>query len=81
MSSSPVMAVSDYCVNHPNASSCNINSFSSELLAIMIAAVIVALIIFDVAWKFRFGARGPISRAFLAAGTAILRAVSRPRNR
>jgi hypothetical protein len=73
-------AASAYCNDHPNASSCNLNSFQGDIGAIVIVAIIVALIVFEVAWKFQRGTSGPVARAFLAAMSLVARAFT-PRRR
>ncbi len=41
-----------YCSNHPGASSCSTDSLPAELFAIILAALIVAAVIFNIWWKF-----------------------------
>ena len=68
------------CLSDQNAAGCNINSTGSEVIAIGITAAIVGLVLFDIAWKLRFGTRGPVMRLMVAAGLGLLRVVS-PRGR
>jgi hypothetical protein len=66
-------AASAYCNDHPDASSCNLNSFQGDLGAIVIVAAIVALVVFDLAWRLRLGTNGPLARVFVALMSAAAR--------
>ena len=70
-----LVAITDYCASHPNsqASSCNLNNTSGDILALVIVGLIVALAIFDVLWKLRFGSRGPIARVLFVCIALITR--------
>ena len=66
-------AASAYCNDHPDASSCNLNSFQGDLGAIIIVAAIVALVVFDVAWRLRLGTNGPLAQVFVALMSTVAR--------
>jgi hypothetical protein len=69
-------AASAYCNDHPDASSCSLNSFQGDLGAIVIVAAIVALVVFDLAWRLRLGTNGPLARVCVALMSAAARVVT-----
>jgi hypothetical protein len=72
-----IFAVDAYCADHPNASRCTLSSPQGEIGAIVIAVVIVALVVFDIAWKLGRGSHGPLARVLLAGASAVPRLTKR----
>jgi hypothetical protein len=66
-----LLVVSAYCSAHAGASQCPNNSLATQLVEILIVAAIVALAVFDLAWKLRRGTNGPIARVFVAAMSVV----------
>jgi hypothetical protein len=63
-----------YCGSHPNAGgNCSSNGLTSEVFAILVVAAIVALALFDLVWKLRFGTKGPVARLINAVIAAVTR--------
>jgi hypothetical protein len=59
-------AILTYCSTHLNDPKCNSSSSPAEIIAIAVVAVIVALVVFDIVWKFSRRSRGPLMRLLAA---------------
>jgi hypothetical protein len=60
---------------------CSINSPTSDVFAIVIVALIVGLILFEVLWKVTSGTSGPLSRIMIAVAIRLSRLGNRSRGR
>lgn len=73
-----IAASGAYCADHPNASSCSINSVGSEVVAILIGVAIVALAIFGLWWRYgNKESGGQLARIFYAVARRLGRRNSR----